>query len=109
MAGKDLAGGVYIQPIPPALGSNVEIKYNGVLFHDSMRPVTICIGYGFPDRPFNKTEIQMQKSNDGFIANFPLNASDTLNFYFKDAQGNIDDNHGEKWRVAIDTENMSYA
>lgn len=104
MAGTELSGGVYIDPIPPSLGSNVKIKYHGILSQRN-DPVTICIGYGFIDRPFNQKEIPMQKVDHGFIANFPIDAPDTLNFYFKDAKGNIDDNNGEKWGVAVDTEN----
>ncbi|NLB53241.1 MAG: hypothetical protein GX808_09970 [Syntrophomonadaceae bacterium] len=109
MAGTDLPGGVYINPIPPSLGSEVKIEYNGILSQKSNDSISICIGYGFIDKPFNQKEIQMQKSHNGFIANFPIDAPDTLNFYFKDSQGNIDDNKGEKWGVAVDTENLSYA
>ncbi len=109
MAGTDLPGGVYIDPIPPSLGSDVKIKYNGILSNKAIDSVTLCIGYGFKDKPFNQKEIQMQKESNGFIAHFPIDASDTLNFYFKDSQGKIDDNEGEKWGVAVDTENLSYA
>ena len=31
MAGTDLPGGVYIDPIPPSYGSDVRIKYEGIL------------------------------------------------------------------------------
>ncbi len=109
MAGTDLPGGVYIDPIPPSYGSDVKIKYEGMLARQRDDGIILCVGYGFKDEPFNQKEINMSKEAQGFAAEFTIEASDTLNFYFKDQQGKIDDNQGDKWQVAVDTENLSYA
>ncbi|HPF43972.1 MAG TPA: carbohydrate-binding protein [Syntrophomonadaceae bacterium] len=109
MAGTDLPGGVYIDPIPPSLGSDVKIKYNGKLAGNKADEIILCVGYGFKEDPFNQQEFTMSKKSKGFETQFTVNASDTLNFYFKDQQGEVDDNQGEKWQVAVDTENLSYA
>lgn len=109
MVGTDLPGGVYIDPIPPTLGSEVSISYTGILAGDNQPDLLLCVGYGIKDEAFNQKEITMAKKDRSYTAQFRVDASDTLNFYFKDRQGNIDDQHGEKWQVAVDTENLSYA
>lgn len=109
MAGTDLPGGVYIDPIPPSYGSDVKIKYEGILAGQKDEGLILCVGYGFKEEPFKQREITMSRDTRGFEAEFTIEASDTLNFYFKNQQGKIDDNQGEKWQVAVDSENLSYS
>jgi len=107
MSGLDMSGGVIINPMPPETRRDVTINYSGVL-NDAFG-VSLCLNYGGAGQHFGSQEIAMKKVGNAYQATFQIEASDQLNFYFKDDKGKIDNNQGQGWSSEVASDYQSYA
>lgn len=105
----NIAQGVSISPSLPSTGKPVTVEYSGILAQKS--GLTLCVAYGTgPDKFTSQEDFIMHKEQNKWSARFEVNENtDTINFAFKDAQGNFDNNNGQYYRSPVDTDNMSYA
>ena len=74
--------------ISPTVNKDMTITYNGFLSNSS--ELFIVCGYGAAWE--NTTEIQMNKTSDGFTAKISLLDSDTFNFCFRNSNNEWDNN-----------------
>jgi hypothetical protein len=109
MARAYLSGGVAIDPMPPATGSNVIVKYNGLLAQSGADQIYLHYGYGFPDHWFGVKEVEMKKEGDSFVSSVKVEVSDAMHFCFRDPLNNWDNNNGANWNAAVNSNNLSYA
>lgn len=107
MSGLDMSGGVVINPMPPETSRDVTINYSGVLA--SASEVSLCLNYGGAGQHFANKEISMKKVGNAYQATFQIEASDQLNFYFKDDKGQVDNNNGRGWSSEVASDYQSYA
>ncbi len=105
----NIAEGVAISPSLPSAGKPVTIEYSGILANKSN--LTLCVAYGTgPDRFTSQEDFNMHRGQNKWSASFDVSKNtDTINFAFKDEQGNFDNNNGQYYSSPVDTENMSYA
>jgi len=104
-----IADGVSISPSLPSTGKLVTVEYSGILARKS--DLTLCVAYGTgPDKFTSQEYFRMHKGQNKWSASFDVSENtDTINFGFKDEQGNYDNNNGQYYRSPVDTDNMSYA
>lgn len=76
----------------PEVGKETKITYSGYLFQNGSTDVNIV--YGFGENWNNTTTKQMEKQDNGFVANIRMRNFDTLNFCFSDSNNNWDNNYG---------------
>ncbi|MGE5391946.1 MAG: hypothetical protein ACM3PE_12885 [Deltaproteobacteria bacterium] len=107
MSGLDMSGGVVINPMPPETRRDVTINYSGMLAN--AQGVSICLNYGGAGQHFGNKEVSMKRVGNAFQATFQIDASDQLNFYFKDDQGKVDNNNGRGWSSQVASDYQSYA
>ena len=80
--------------------TKVKISYTGKLFQENSEKVFIHYGFGLLWD--NLAEIQMEKTDIGFQAEIELPEYDTLNFCFRDDNGNWDNNQGQNYVFQIE-------
>lgn len=101
MAWAEIEGGVIADPVPMTSGQQVSIKYNGLLAASGADNVYLHYGYGPSNRWEEVQDIPMKRTSNGFEAAFKVDASDRLNFCFKDSANNWDNNNGKDWSYTI--------
>ena len=80
--------------------TKVKISYTGKLFQENSEKVFIHYGFGLLWD--NLAEIQMEKTDIGFQAEIELPEYDTLNFCFRDDNGNWDNNQCQNYVFQIE-------
>ena len=80
--------------------TKVKISYTGKLFQENSEKVFIHYGFGLLWD--NLAETQMEKTDIGFQAEIELPEYDTLNFCFRDDNGNWDNNQGQNYVFQIE-------
>lgn len=110
MSKANFAGGVSIDPVPPATGDNVTVTYTGLLAQTGADRVFAHVGYGSPQNWFNVKDVEMRKlGNTTFATTLKVEASDTLQVCFKDSAGNWDNNNGSNWGSTVKSNYKFYA
>lgn len=90
---------VKVQPKKVKKGDKVEVKYQGLLSKSGANNLWCHYGY---DGWNNKATIPMQHNPDGtFTCKIPAEGQTEINFCFKDAAENWDDNGGWNWNCEI--------
>ena len=80
--------------------TDVKVTYAGKLFQNGSEDVTVH--YGFGENWENAQDIQMQKSELGFQADIHVQPNTKLNFCFKNAKGEWDNNCGNNYIFQIE-------
>ncbi len=80
--------------------TDVKVTYAGKLFQNGSEDVTVH--YGFGENWENAQDIQMQKSELGFQADIHVQPNTKLNFCFKNAKGEWDNNNGSNYAFKIE-------
>ena len=81
-------------------GANVKISYTGKFFQENCSDVYIHYGFGLLWE--NVNEIKMEKTELGFQTELTLNGADSLNFCFKNANNEWDNNDGNNYIFPIE-------
>ncbi len=90
---------VKVQPRKVKKGEQVQIQYQGLLSKSGAPEVWCHYGY---DGWSNKATVPMQRQRDGsFACKVPAEGQTEINFCFKDAVDNWDDNSGLNWNCEI--------
>lgn len=95
---------VFINSADLYQGKTAKIVYNGSLGNAESDEVYIHLGFGLMWD--NLTEIKMQKTNDGYIAEVPMVKADTLSFCFRDTKNNWDNNSCRNYTYAVSKPKM---
>jgi len=90
---------VFINAADLFQGKTAKIIYNGPLAKSGSDEVYIHLGFGAMWD--NLSEIKMTKTNEGYIAEVPMVKADTLNFCFRDAKNNWDNNSCKNYAYEI--------
>lgn len=109
MSRVNFAGGVSIDPVPPATGDSVTVNYSGLLAQSGADRVFAHVGYGSPFKWINVKDIEMQRQGSSFSTTFRVEVSDTLHICFKDSANNWDNNSGRNWGSVVNSDRLSYA
>ena len=80
--------------------SAVKIYYTGAFFQDGSDSVTIH--YGFGSNWENVADIEMEKTELGFLAEVNLAGEESFNFCFKNNEEKWDNNEGENYIFPIE-------
>jgi len=95
--------GVMVKPTPITLGQEVTIRYKGLLAKSGADRLFLHYGYG-PGPWRHVTEIAMDRQPDGsWIAQIRADEPGRLNFCFRDAASNWDNNNGRDWSYEVHT------
>ena len=97
-------GNVFINSADLYQGKTAKIIYNGPLSKANSEEIYIHLGFGLMWD--NLTEIKMQKTSEGFIAEVPMAKADTLNFCFRDSKNNWDNNAAQNYSYAVSKPKM---
>lgn len=97
-------GNVFINADDLYQGKTAKIVYNGSLSKTSASDLYIHLGFGMMWE--NLTEIKMTKTSEGFVAEVPLNKADSINFCFRDANNNWDNNSCKNYSYAVSKPKM---
>ena len=91
--------GIELSKSTPKVGDQVDIVYKGLLKESGARNVRLHMGYNeaWEDSQY----IEMNLSDNIFMATIPLKKEGTLNFAFTDPVGNWDNNSGFNYSVRI--------
>lgn len=86
---------------------NTEIKvtYAGYLFQNGSSEVVIH--YGFGNEWTNAQDIVMQKTELGYQATVNVTGGETLNFCFRNSNGEWDNNNGCNYQFEIQTQEVN--
>lgn len=82
-------------------GTTVKISYTGEFFQNDSEEVYIHYGFGLLWE--NVTEVKMEKTELGFQTELTLTGTNTLNFCFRDANDNWDNNSNSNYIFPIET------
>ena len=96
-------GNVFINNEDLCQGKTARIIYNGPL---SKAGEELYIHLGFGMMCDNLTEIKMTKTNEGYVAEVPMAKADSINFCFRDASNNWDNNACKNYSYAISKPKM---
>ena len=81
-------------------GTDVRVTYAGYLFQNGAQNVWVHMGY---DENWNNSQdIQMSKTALGYQADICVGTGSTLNFCFKNENGEWDNNEGQNYIVEIE-------
>ena len=80
--------------------SKLKVSYVGTLYQAGAEEV--FIHYGFNPEWDNTADIKMEKTELGFQCEIDINESATLNFCFRDAANNWDNNNGQNYIFPIE-------
>lgn len=97
-------GSVFIKSEDLYQGKTAKIHYSGPLSKAGSDDVYLHLGFGLMWD--NLTEIKMQKTSDGYVAEVPLIKADTLNFCFRDTKNNWDNNNCQNYAYAVSKPKM---
>lgn len=87
------------EPAPVKAGDTVHVNYDGLLKNSGASDVYVHYGY---DGWNNANTIHMGRNQNGaFTAQIPANANHEVNFCFKDAGNNWDNNSGWNWKIDV--------
>lgn len=90
---------VDVEPSPATRNSSVKITYDGLLARSGATSVYLHHGH---DGWQNPTTVQMIREPGGrFTAAIPVRGQSEINFCFKDAASNWDNNSGWNWATDI--------
>ena len=79
------------------------ITYSGFLFKNNSESVTLV--YGFDSSWNNSSEVEMKKTDDGFVAEIKILSFKTLNFCFRNSNYEWDNNYNNNFSVSIQKSN----
>lgn len=85
--------------------TDVKVTYAGKLFQNGSQDVTVH--YGFGENWENAQDIKMEKTELGFQANIYVQPGTKLNFCFKNATGEWDNNQGSNYAFKIEKANWA--
>ena len=92
--------GVVFSPATPAIGDKLKVTYNGLLSKSGATDVIAHFGYG--NKWEQKKDIRMNKTLSGFETTIPIEMpANKLNFCFKDAANNWDNNSGKNYSINL--------
>lgn len=91
--------GVQVKPLSES-GMEVKIRYNGLLVNSGASDVSMHYGFGEPDSWRSVDTANMERSTEGFETSVSM-AENQLNFCFRDAVSNWDNNNGLNWIYRI--------
>ena len=100
-------GNVFINAEDLYQGKTAKIVYNGSLSKSSNADLYLHLGFGMMWE--NLTEIKMTKTNEGYIAEVPLAKAESINFCFRDANNNWDNNETHNYSMPIAKEEVTIA
>ena len=80
--------------------TDVKVTYAGKLFQNGSEDVTVH--YGFGENWENAQDIQMVKTELGYQADIHVQPNTKLNFCFKNANGEWDNNNGQNYTFKIE-------
>lgn len=80
--------------------ADVKVTYAGWLFQNGSQNVQIHLGFG--DNWDNAQDILMERTDLGFQAIIHVDAAETLNFCFKNDNGEWDNNEGQNFVFKIE-------
>ncbi|NPV53244.1 MAG: carbohydrate-binding protein [Firmicutes bacterium] len=96
--------GVYVSPTPITSGTDVTVKYNGLLARSGADAVYLHAGFGPADSWANVRDVPMTRTIDDMwtaIVPIGIEESSRLNFCFRDSANNWDNNNGVNWSYEI--------
>ena len=96
-------GNVFINNEDLCQGKTARIIYNGPL---SKANDELYIHLGFGNMWDNLSEVKMEKTSDGYVAEVPMIKADTLNFCFRDSKNNWDNNSCKNYSFEISKPKM---
>ena len=96
-------GNVFINSEDLCQGKTARIIYNGPL---SKVGDELYIHLGFGNMWDNLSEVKMEKTSDGYVAEVPMIKADTLNFCFRDSKNNWDNNSCKNYSFEISKPKM---
>ncbi|KJS03828.1 MAG: hypothetical protein VR68_00505 [Peptococcaceae bacterium BRH_c4a] len=91
--------GVQVKPLSES-GLEVKIRYNGLLVSSGASDVLMHYGFGEPDSWRSVGNADMERSAEGFETSVSM-VENQLNFCFRDAVSNWDNNNGLNWIYRI--------
>lgn len=94
-----IENGVILFPNVIAKGDNAKVVYRGLLSNCGADAVYMHLGYG--DKWENRWDIKMKKTDEGFVAQFPVTSNKTLHIAFKDSANNWDNNSGKNYSFEV--------
>lgn len=80
--------------------ADVKVTYAGWLFQNGSQNVQIHLGFG--DNWDNAQDILMERTDLGFQATIHIDCADSLNFCFKNDNGEWDNNEGQNFVFKIE-------
>ena len=91
--------GIGLSKSTPKVGDQVDISYKGLLKESGARNVKLYMGYNsaWEDSQY----IEMNLSDNIFMATVPIKKEGTLNFAFTDPVGNWDNNSGANYSFHV--------
>ncbi len=92
--------GVKIKPLSGD-GKKVSVLYNGPLAQSTGGQVYLHCGSGDADNWRSVSDFPMEHRNEGWELSVGLKNGNSLNFCFRDSQGNWDNNSGANWLYRI--------
>jgi len=84
--------------------TRVKISYTGRFFENGSEEV--YVHYGFGPSWDNLSEVKMEKTELGFQTELDLGESDTLNFCFKNENGEWDNNNSQNYVFNLEKPNL---
>lgn len=84
--------------------TEIKITYAGYLFQNGSGEVTIHFGFG--DNWENAQDIQMEKTELGFQVCINVVEATKLNFCFRNANGEWDNNDGQNYQFTIEKQQI---
>lgn len=103
MREAEFPGGVVVDPTPITVGSKVTVLYYGLLTESGAEDIFLHTGFGANEYWHDVYEFKMGHTTRGFEKTFEVNDPSRLNFCFRDAAGNWDNNNGHNWSFEIHT------
>lgn len=93
--------GITVSPTPITLGQELTIRYRGLLAKSGASRVFLHYGYG-PGPWRHVSEIAMDQQPDGsWTTQIRAEQPGRLNFCFRDAASNWDNNNGRDWSYEV--------
>ena len=84
--------------------TEIKITYAGFLFQNGAQEITIHLGFG--DNWEDAQDIQMEKTELGFQACVNVVEATKLNFCFRNANGEWDNNNGQNYQFVIEKQQI---
>lgn len=92
---------IYINKDKIVENSEIVILYKGFLFSNSLTK-DVYISYGYGNLWKNKTEIKMKPSTFGYLVTIKIESGENLQFCFRDAENNWDNNSNSNYILPIE-------